>query len=172
MTPTKWTSIFVVVLLLFLGSGFRSHKFYVSTTTINYKNEKKVLQISAQIFIDDMELVLRQQNPTLQLAPDSDEKEINQRISDYFAAQLKLSLGTVVLPLNYLGKEYKNDILVSYIEVPFEQLSDSLVIENTLLFEQFEDQKNIIHFVNGDKRKSFLLNATQPAAQIALKNFE
>jgi len=61
---------------------------------------------------------------------------------------------------------------VSYIEVPFEQLSDSLVIENTLLFEQFEDQKNIIHFVNGDKRKSFLLNATQPAAQIALKNFE
>ena len=47
------------------------HKFYVSTTEIELKKESKTLQITAKLFIDDLELLLQQTDKSLRLDKDS-----------------------------------------------------------------------------------------------------
>ena len=45
--------------LLGINEPNPSHKFYVSTTEIEFKEDSKSLQITSQLFIDDIELQLR-----------------------------------------------------------------------------------------------------------------
>ena len=54
------------------------HKFYVSTTTIEFKEEKNVIQITCQLFIDDVEKSLNRYQEDIKLAPDSNKLEIDK----------------------------------------------------------------------------------------------
>ena len=70
---------FLPILFLFFSSSFSNendHEFYVTTTNVVFKEEKKALQITCQLFIDDIELLLKQNNPELRLYPDSDAKKL------------------------------------------------------------------------------------------------
>ncbi len=60
---------FYVLLNIFQLSftDFETHKFYLSTTEIEYKKEFKTFQIMTQLFIDDLELLLQQQQKSLHL---------------------------------------------------------------------------------------------------------
>jgi hypothetical protein len=69
---------FLPILFLFFSSSFSNendHEFYVTTTNVVLKEEKKALEITCQLFIDDIELLLKQNNPELRLYPDSDAKK-------------------------------------------------------------------------------------------------
>ena len=146
------------VTLLFLLFLEGSHKFYVSTLVIEYEEEEKTLQITSQIFIDDLELVLKKNDPSLRLAPDNRKELIDSLVNQYFEQKIKMQSNSKPLKLNYLGREYKNDIAVNYIEIDLEDTLEKIEIENKLLFEFFDDQKNIIHFKHKQTRKSFLLH--------------
>ena len=143
---------------MFLFFLEESHKFYVSTSLIEYKEEEKSLQITSQIFIDDLELVLKKNDSNLRLAPDNRKKLIDSLVNQYFQEKIKMQSNSKLLKLNYLGREYKNDIAVNYIEIDLEDNLEKIEIENKLLLELFDDQKNIIHFKHKQTRKSFLLH--------------
>ena len=146
----------VALLFLFFLEG--SHKFHVSTSVIEYKKEEKTLQITSQIFIDDLELVLKKDDPSLRLAPDNRKELIDSLVNQYFEEKIKMQSNSKPLKLNYLGREYKNDIAVNYIEIDLQDTLEKIEIENKLLLEFFDDQKNIIHFKHKQTRKSFLLH--------------
>ena len=146
----------VGLLFLFFLEG--SHKFYVSTSLIVYKEEEKLLQITSQIFVDDLELVLRKYDPILRLAPDNRKELIDSLVNKYFEEKIKIMSNSKPMKLNYLGREYKNDISVNYIEIDLEDNLEEIKIDNKLLLELFDDQKNIIHFKHKQTRKSFLLD--------------
>ena len=56
----KSTSIFLF--LLFLGlSSFSFHKFYVSIYQVDFVAEKKRVEITARIFMDDLNLALEKE---------------------------------------------------------------------------------------------------------------
>ena len=78
----------VALLFLFFLEG--SHKFYVSTSVIEYKEEEKTLQITSQIFIDDLELVLKKDDPSLRLAPDNRKELIDSLVNQYFEEKIKI----------------------------------------------------------------------------------
>ena len=52
------------------------HKFYVSTTSIEWKPTSKSLQITTQLFTDDIQSILSQHNHSIYLDPDSDTEVI------------------------------------------------------------------------------------------------
>ena len=143
----------------FVSSRKSDHKFYVSTTTIEYKEEFGTLQITSQLFIDDIEALLRKYEAELRLAPDSDA----QRIDELFELELKqyfrIRFDEEWVNFTLLGREYKNEILQCYLEVKVPEASQSLILQNRMLFDLFEEQQNIIHFKNQGSRKSFLLHA-------------
>ena len=91
--------IWVALLFLFFLEG--SHKFYISTSLIEYKEEEKSLQITSQIFIDDLELVLKKNDSSLRLAPDNRKEIIDSLVNQYFEENIKMQSNSKPLKLNY-----------------------------------------------------------------------
>ena len=68
--------------------------------------------------------------------------------------------------LDFIGLESKNEIYVCYLEV--EKLPDfqDLIIDNQVLFDQFNDQQNIIHVKKSGKRDSFISRVNNSSLKV------
>ena len=144
------------------------HKFYVSTTTIEFKEEKNVIQITCQLFIDDVEKSLNRYQEDIKLAPDSNKQEIDKLLKKSLKKSILILIDGKTTDLIYIGREYKNDILQCYFEANAPASSQNLSIENRTFFDLFEDQQNIIHYKNKSIRKSFLLYSENDSATFSL----
>ena len=144
------------------------HKFYVSTTTIEFKEEKNVIQITCQLFIDDVEKSLNRYQEGIKLAPDSNKQGIDKLLKKSLKKSILISIDGKTTDLIYIGREYKNDILQCYLEANAPASSQNLSIENRTFFDLFEDQQNIIHYKNKSIRKSFLLYSENDSATFSL----
>ena len=82
----------------------KTHKFYVSTTTIEFKTESKTFEITSQIFTDDIESVLRERDEDLSLDPDSNSDQIKALIADYFKKTFRFSSEGNSLNFTFLWK--------------------------------------------------------------------
>lgn len=150
--------LFLISLFCILQLQFTSHKFYVSVTDIEYITDTQSLQIISRVFADDFEDVLekRYQQPMV-LLPTNETENVNQLISRYINQKLVVSINNQPVVLNFLGKKYEDDRIYLFLEVeklpPFNEIS----IENLVLTDLFEEQKNLVHFKNNDKIKSAVL---------------
>ena len=144
------------------------HKFYVSTTTIEFREEKNVIQITCQLFIDDVEKSLNRYQEGIKLAPDSNKQVIDRLLKKSLKKSILITIDGENTDLIYIGREYKNDILQCYFEANAPASSQNLSIENRTFFDLFEDQQNIIHYKNKSIRKSFLLYSENDSATFSL----
>lgn len=150
-----------------LNSSLIEHKFYVSTMTMEYKTEKKSLQITTQLFIDDVELLLQQKDPSIRLFPDSNPSEIDRLLELEFNNALQIHIDQKQVKYEYVGREYKNDVIQCYLEIELLNPIQKLKVSNKMLFNLFYDQQNIIHFKNKTFRKSFLLRSDNDSVEIS-----
>tara|TARA_X000000368_G_scaffold403008_1_gene377510 strand:- start:228 stop:743 length:516 start_codon:yes stop_codon:yes gene_type:complete len=151
----KKSFFFIFLLILFTEAA--NHKFYVSTSIAEFLKEKKSIQVISQIFIDDLENVLKlNYEGDLKLYPDTDPILVDSLISNYVDNHLKFIENGNVLKNSFVGREYKNDVLVCYTEVFFDSIPQSFQVRNTILFDFISEQKNIFHFQYGKVRKSYL----------------
>ncbi|ETN95088.1 DUF6702 family protein [Zhouia amylolytica] len=151
---------FILILILPLFAFTTLHKFYVSVTNINYSDQDKSLQIISRIFIDDFEDTLEERYQIKpKLMSDKEMPNIDLYIERYLKHHLNVKVNNKKVDLKYLGKEYDNDVVKCYIEIEGIDADalKSIEVENSLLFELFEKQNNIVHFKIDDLRKSFSL---------------
>jgi len=148
-----------VLAILFLLFSFASvHKYYVSVTHIDYVKEKQSVQIITRIFVDDFERLLRERyDETITLATEEDEKQIDQYIKKYLLSKIKISINGEEEAISFLGKEYEDDIMNCYLEI--ENIPDvkTFEVENKVLYDVFEDQKNIVRTNINNNPKAFVL---------------
>jgi len=156
------------VLASLVSPEFQTHKFYVSTTEVELKKENKTLQVTAQFFTDDLEFLLRKNDNSIKLDPDSNQKQIDSLLTEELKNKLQFSSKNTVFEFTFLGKEYRNDVSLCYIEIPLEEIPEKLNIKNIFFFNIFEDQQNIIHFKSQGIRKSFLLHSDKETVTIEL----
>ena len=150
--------VFLFVIAVSLMSFSTVHKFYVSVTQIDYIEEKGELQITSRIFIDDLEKLLRERyDKTITLAGDNEPKSANDYIGKYLSQKIKIVINGEEKTMKFLGKEYEDDITLCYLEISDIKSINSIEITNTVLFELFEEQQNIIRTKINSKRKSFIL---------------
>jgi len=147
-------SLFFLTLITI--SCFALHKFYVSTTSIKYIPEDRSLQITAQVFTDDLEFTLQKITSGIKLNPDNNADLVDSLTKKYFQKNLVFKSNELDLPFDYLGKIYRNDLLVAYLEILLDSTIMNFEIKNTLLFDFTDDQKNILHFRSQGIRRSFL----------------
>lgn len=152
--------IICLVLFLPLFAFTVAHKFYVSVTNIEYFEKEDALQITSRIFIDDFEGVLEERyDIAAQLATPNETIDANVYIEKYLKAKFLVELNGEPVDFNFLGKKYDNDMMICYLEIPqidFQNIR-SIQIQNELLMDLYEEQKNIIHFKIKGKKKSFVL---------------
>ncbi len=159
-------SLLIALFSIFIFSF--THKFYVSVFIIEHNETNKTLEITTQVFVDDMEMVLRNKNIELDIYSTSDIIS-DSLIKDYFKSVFRIKRNSEILEYEFLGKELLDDILNCYIEVRDINYKDSLIIQNKLLIDLYDSQKNIIHFRGKNENKSFLMNYKKTEIQLNLR---
>ena len=174
MKNSAASKLLITIFSLFFlhTSEISSHKFYVSTSSITYLPKRNTIHITTQIFIDDLELALSQYNKSIVLAPDSNTHLVDSLCLIYFNKHLILKTNNNTLYHEFIGKKYDRDIGIFHLEVnTSSEIPNTLVVNNSVLFDLFDDQKNLIHFKVNQKRKSYLLNRKRPSITISLDEF-
>lgn len=141
-----------------MSSFKKAHKFYVSVTQIEHNEEQQSLQMISRIFIDDIEELLKERyNDSIMLGVEKETSGVNKYLKKYFDQKLLINVNGEQKSLNFIGKEYEEDLMICYLEI--ENISSLEVIEvsNQILMDLFEEQQNIIHVKKGKQRKSLIL---------------
>lgn len=118
----------------------------MSRTTINYDTEERAIQIYTSIFIDDLELDLKSWgHDSLQLCTRYEKASAEQFVHEYLRENIKVKIDDVYVELSFLGKEQSDDLAAvwCYLEAYDVDSFDELTVTNTILTDQFPDQKNI-----------------------------
>ncbi len=153
--------IFLSVFLLSSDSSNNTyHDFHLSRCEINYETATGDIQIAAHIFIDDLESALKQTGAkSLFIATPKESSDCNTSIEKYINQKLKIKVGNKILSATLLGKETSEDMIAiwCYLEIPNIKNIDALEVENKILNEMFNDQKNIVDFTINKKKKHFTI---------------
>ncbi len=153
----KRTLIVLLFLPILMAAGL--HKFYVSTTTMEYVPEKQSLQIISKIFIDDLEDVLQARyDKNVVLATSKERPQDETYIKEYVTKKMKIWLDGKEVSLHYVGRQYEVDLVKVYLEVRPVEAFETLEMENTLLFDLTDEQQNVVHLKYGKTRKSMIMN--------------
>jgi len=137
---------------------FATHKYYISLTKIDYIKEKKSVQITMRFFIDDIELTLQNRYKIeLELDTKQENKKANFYLEKYIGQKFKITINEEDKELNYLGKEYENDVVYFYLELENIDEINKIEVQNNMLMEEFEEQENYIKLNINNKKKTFIL---------------
>ena len=166
----KYIKIVFVLLLFPLLMSSTSHKFYVSTTNIEFVKEKKTLQIITKIFTEDVEQALQARyNPSVTLDSKKETETDESYLKKYLLQKIKIEVNGVPVIPTYLGKEYDIDIAKIYLEIENVSELKSIEIENKVLIDMFSEQQNIIHLTTPDSRRSLILDKSNPKGVLNFK---
>lgn len=145
------------------------HKFYVSTTAMEYVPEKKSLQIISKIFIDDLEDVLQARyDKNVSLATSKERPQDETYLKEYVMKKMKIWLDGEEVTLNYIGRKYEVDLVKVFLEVSPIEAFETLEMENNLLFDLTNEQQNIVHLKYVRNRKSMIMNPENPKGMLNL----
>lgn len=143
------------------------HPIHVSVTEIEFDEKDKALEIMMRVFIDDLELTLRnsRNEPELDIL-NPEGAAVDQMMKDYLRTHFKISLDNKLQKTNYLGHEREGEAFIFYIEVPDVGQWESITIQNDIIMNTYDDQSNIVHVFKGDKVKSLRLTRNTPVDQL------
>ncbi len=158
LSQMKTYKIFFLAILFPLLSFTIMHKYYVSVSEIEFVKEQKAVQITSRIFIDDFEKLLRERyDKDITLAIGNELSTVNFYTEKYLKEKFKIEINEQEVEFNFLGKEYEDDIMVSYLEIENIDSISSIQVISHILLDVFPDQQNIVRLKINSKNKSFLL---------------
>lgn len=151
---------FIIGMVLFcLLTSFTVHKFYVAIYQINYAFEKKMLQITSRIFIDDLNKALKiKYQKNTHLGEKEETQEDITLMNKYVLDNFSLKINGQQKPLHYISKEMENNVLICYFNIKDINKITTLEVQNTILSDVFSEQQNIIQATINGKKSSLLLS--------------
>ena len=149
------------------------HTYHTTLTRINYNQKNKLVEISIQLFTHDL-------TPTLERRAKREidyEKsaDVDKLIFDYLTEKFALTdKNGAAKKLVWVGKEIKADTIYVYVEAESTEDLENCNLQNTLFFESFPEQTNLVIarwtdkkadlvFKQGDKTKE--IKASAPNAE-------
>nr|WP_321222138.1 DUF6702 family protein [uncultured Psychroserpens sp.] len=122
-----------------------AHKYYVSVTQIEYVKKKKSVQIITRINVADLELTLQERfDKSITLTAINEKSTVDDYIKKYLKQKFQIKINTKEVAFNFVGKDYDNDQVACYLEIENVEAIDTIEITNTVLFDLFPKQKNVI----------------------------
>ncbi|WP_240914538.1 DUF6702 family protein [Polaribacter sp. 11A2H] len=150
----------ILLLLIIPLLSFSTHKYYLSLTQIEYRSELQTVQITINVFMDDIEFAINKDyNIDLQLTTKKELKDNDVYFIKYLNKKLHLKVDGTPKSFNYIGKEYDGDLVYFYLEIEDIKELNTIEIINKILTNHFPEQENLIKSKVGKKHKSILLNA-------------
>lgn len=149
-----------LTLILIITSAFTFHKFYVGVFQVDYFKEKKAVQITARLFIDDLEKVLQKKyNKHFYITTKDEVSDANKFIANYLEEKLKIKINNKMQSIQFLTKETEDNIVICYLKINFKDNIKDLEINNNVLSDVFNEQQNLVHLnINGNKKTILFTN--------------
>ena len=135
------------------------HPLHVSTTEISFNAKEKSLEISCKLFTDDFEDALAKlYKVKTDLNKPAMHKAMDELIKKYLATHLQYIVNGKIMEATYIG--FENDIEATnvYLEITNVSSLQKLSLNNSILYEMFDDQMNILHVEKASIRKSVRAN--------------
>lgn len=135
-----------------------AHKYYVSLTQIHHNEKEKSVEITLQVFTDDLELSLNNQyHQTLSLGNPKEITQVNSYILDYLNQKLSIKINGKAYEYKMLSKEIEDDLTFIYLEIKGIKTLKSVKISNQLFFETFAEQQHIVKIKTKGVHKNIIL---------------
>ncbi|MCR9287038.1 MAG: hypothetical protein NXI23_06560 [Bacteroidetes bacterium] len=151
------------LLLSFQGtttSTLEDHEFHVSKTLLEYKANEQSLQVTLNIFTDDLDLALEKKiNEKLFLCTEKEHPESDTHLIAYFKQKFSIKINSEKSELIWIGKEPSDDLASVWCYLEIKEISklEALDVQNNLLMELFEDQKNIVQIIGPEKKSGYFM---------------
>ncbi|MFB9110450.1 DUF6702 family protein [Flavobacterium gyeonganense] len=155
----KKNAIYFLIGILFLSlSSFVFHKFYMGIFQVNYVAEKKMVQITSRIFVDDLNNGIEKKYHKKTFIGTEKETQadldlLKRYLSENFSIKINGQPKTIV----FLSKELEaDDVLVCYSKITGVEKLKTLEITNTILTDWNAEQQNITHISAFGTKRSVL----------------
>lgn len=154
----KNTIIYFFFGIVFLSlTSFGYHKFYMAVYQVNYAAEKKMLQITSRIFVDDLNDALgKKYNKNLNLGTEKESAEELVLLKKYMSEKFSLKVNGELKSMQFLSKELDGDVMVCYWSIKEVSKIKSIEVYNAVLIDWNSEQQNITHFTVNKIKNSFL----------------
>ncbi len=135
------------------------HPYYVSAFEFNHNSKSQVLEITIKIFTDDLENVLKTNfNTPVDFSNEAQTEKTGKMLGEYINKKLQLTADGKKLNLNLLGFEKETEAVYIYMEVLNIPSIKKLDVKNSMLYDVFKEQANIMHVIANGKRVSSKLD--------------
>jgi hypothetical protein len=162
----KYLAIFILMPVFLLTSSF-AHKFYVGIYQINYASDKKMLQVTSRIFVDDLNNALEKKyKKKFHLGEKNVAADEVETMKKYISDNFKISVNAKGQVLEYRSSEMENNVLVCYWRITDVPQVKSLEITNKIMFDFVTEQQNIIQTNVGGKKQNLLLTPDEPSGKL------
>ncbi|UFH36734.1 DUF6702 family protein [Flavobacterium acetivorans] len=154
----KNTIVYLFFGIVFLSlTSFGYHKFYMGIYQVNYAPDKKMLQITSRIFVDDLNNALEKKyTKKLNLGTDKESSEELVLLKKYMSEKFSLKVNGELKPIQFLSKELDGDVMVCYWNIREVSKIKSIEVYNAVLVDWNSEQQNITHFSVNKIKNSFL----------------
>jgi hypothetical protein len=151
-----------VFLLLFLGlTSMSVHRFYVAIYQIDFVPQKKRLEITTRIFMDDLnDAVTKAYKKSTNIGTEKEKPEDITLLKKYLNDNFKLTVNGKPKAYTYLSREVESNVVICYLSVKEVAKVSSLQVDNSILTEVYSEQQNIIQFNNNGKKQNLLLSSS------------
>ena len=150
--------VFAFLLLPFAFVTAEAHTYHMSLTRMDYNAADKNIEISIQLFIHDTLPMLerRLKKPVdIEKTPEVNG-ELFKYLSEKFVFQNKKG---EIQKLKWVGREFENDVVYVFVEIPFAESPEGTRLQNTIFFESYPQQTNLVVARFGDKKFDLLFKA-------------
>lgn len=158
------TKLLTIIFALTLISGNR-HDFHVSISEMERNADSGRLEIAVKVFTDDLEeAIARRGLQQANIGTSTEHDSAQVFIDRYLSEMLLVWDDNDPITLVYLGSEPSADATWCYLESEPLRSLGRLRVRNSLLYEVFDDQVNIIHFKNDGKTKAKMTDRSSAEA--------
>lgn len=157
----KFFLLFAFVLssaVLLKANSTDIHPYHVGSVEIKYNEKAKTFEVTGKFFLDDLENALsKKYGKSLRFLKKTPGTELNIFLEKYFAEYFKLKADNKMLKVKFLGYEEDREAVFVYLESETLPQPSKVETSVSLLYNQFDDQLNLIHIiVNGERKSSKL----------------
>lgn len=148
------------LLFLFIFSSFISHNYHVSDTLIYKNDETNTFEITVKVFADDIEHLkeIKKKN--------SGSEDFIFDVEKYVSDNLQITANDQILFLEPIGNEQEFDRVYCYYEIHNLPVIFTMEVQNTILFDLFDDQANVVDVVFAGSKKRVLLSKEKDTERV------